>query len=575
MSTAPSQSSKSKQPVKGNAEETGLDLTLGCEFEFLLVSFGKCKKIDGRSLSGEVLSEGLWATCDVCGELHQFELNLWEEPTRNRSYLYWEIDQDLTVKPTEEENACLGADCDKIFVFHRLELRSRILHSQRRLPTTRAATHIHEITYTEEIKAVLEHLNQSFGPFDVKKLSRAPYYMFVNKNCGLHVHVGNGDGSFSLDTVKRIFSTFIACERQIDGLHLKHRITGADLSTKDVEPPELLDMERLYSPKTKPEKLTQKEAWNRPPSTFFMFAAHNRRQSMDVPRHQYVSDVRLRYDVDSWLALVHKAYDLEDLTALYGNMGKCCTINLEQLVDPDDDDEEDNPGPLPLKRTIEFRQHAGTLQWPAVLSFINFLTSLVSSCHGMSGQDLFSFLGPGGRCREASFDTLSLLRDLGCDAGTITRYNNQLQGNSTRNTALFLEERHAQQALNRKDKIGLLATLVLENIRAERLHSDPDVVRITIGHKLLSGGYGQFSDEELRGILPADVDPENRDKLRVGRGSPGISKESHQSHVAWSWYIAFAMIAGKVLSLHNTINGSLADGKCDGPQAGFGNVGNQ
>lgn len=57
-------------------------------------------------------------------------------------------------------------------------------------------------------------------------LIKSHFEVLVNQSCGLHVHVGNGDAGFPLQTLKNIGMLTTVFERQIDMIHPLHRLAS-------------------------------------------------------------------------------------------------------------------------------------------------------------------------------------------------------------------------------------------------------------------------------------------------------------------------------------------------------------
>lgn len=57
----------------------------------------------------------------------------------------------------------------------------------------------------------------------VVELLRSKFQLYTNESCGFHVHVGNRDRGFSLSTLKRFCSLITVFDYQLDSLHPRHR----------------------------------------------------------------------------------------------------------------------------------------------------------------------------------------------------------------------------------------------------------------------------------------------------------------------------------------------------------------
>lgn len=131
-------------------------------------------------------------------------------------------------------------------------------------------------------------------------LLRSNFHLYTNESCGLHVHVGNENRGFDLGTLKNFGSLITAFEKQLNSLHPTHRL------------------ESSYAQSTK--------------SAFPNISARERLSVID--RLPSIQDLIQQFHLNE-----------EDC------MDKYMAFNFFNL-------QESLPKPL---RTIEFRQHQGTL----------------------------------------------------------------------------------------------------------------------------------------------------------------------------------------------------------------------
>ena len=171
----------------------------------------------------------------------------------------------------------------------------------------------------------------------------------VNSSCGLHVHVGNLKRGFPLQTLRN-FSTFVAAfERQLSTLH---------------------DSDRLHS------------SWAVPLSASSSLAGLSR-----LGRARALTQVR---DLSSLVRLVnpcfyrHTAYNLLHLVPL------------------------DSPKAL---RTVEFRQHAATMEPARIVPWIQVAAGLVRFAHCAGPLAVTRLVVE--RANDPDFDVVQLLRAVG------------------------------------------------------------------------------------------------------------------------------------------------------------------
>ena len=129
-------------------------------------------------------------------------------------------------------------------------------------------------------------------------------------------------------------------------------------------------------------------------------------------------------DIDSWLALVPNAGKSRELREMHHLDDWKCTINLAHIPSPGTPPTESGNKRL----TIEFRQHAGTLNPTAALSFIDVVVSLVARCSTISDNDFSAMIKPGGIFRDPTFNTSKFLIFVQCRDETLHYYDRVLNG---------------------------------------------------------------------------------------------------------------------------------------------------
>lgn len=151
----------------------------------------------------------------------------------------------------------------------------------------------------------------------VVQLLVSKFRLHVNESCGLHVHVGNEHRGFTLRTLKNFCSLITAFEDQLDSLHPLHRLQNENAkSTRSL----------FYPGAPLPEKLSI------------------------IEQLKTVDD------------LIHHFHLTGD-----GEKSKSMAFNFFNL-------QESLPKPL---RTIEFRQHQGTLDPKLIINWVVLAFSLV------------------------------------------------------------------------------------------------------------------------------------------------------------------------------------------------------
>lgn len=175
------------------------------------------------------------------------------------------------------------------------------------------------------------------------------FKIFVNESCGFHVHVGNHDRGFTLETVKSLSLLVTVFERQLNQLHPRHRNFNS---------------------------------WCLTPAL----------QLLDRSLWEFVEAIEDMPDIISLIALMCSDKD--------NGGSKYRAYNLCNLAD-------DN------RRTIEFRQHQGTIEAGAILAWIDLTCRLVSVSHDAGPAGFIELVKE--RADDPSFTVLDLLHTLGFD----------------------------------------------------------------------------------------------------------------------------------------------------------------
>jgi len=166
---------------------------------------------------------------------------------------------------------------------------------------------------------------------------------FVTDTAGYHVHIGLGDHCFPLETVKKIGAVVVLAERTIDLFHEEHRRDNK----KNIAP--LITKEGLKS-------LTRKEIFDQ------IMGTNDLDEFLDVVNGRRVN----------W----NEMGDKEELIVRW----RYYKVNFTYLQ-PDDP-----------KGTIEFRQHAATLDYVEIQMWIRFLGLLVVHASAMDVKVLRNIL---------------------------------------------------------------------------------------------------------------------------------------------------------------------------------------
>ncbi|RMY79703.1 hypothetical protein D0862_13064 [Hortaea werneckii] len=503
-----------------------------------------------------MLQQPVTVRCATCNKRHKTKLTVFLDEYSDEDYTGWIVTEDHSIR-TKEETTRLK-DKQGHVRFYKIEVVSRVLSAEMNRDTRQSRNqpeHTHSITFGEEISAVLGIINGMSG----STIENIPgrFYPFVNSSCGLHVHVGNQQDGFPLQTVKNVLTVFALCERQIDMLHSAQRIGGSDLPTQPVQDRFLYDRPAFGCAAF---GLWDDSVFNIPLSAWHHIGVHHRLHCLQAghekvdplaayglylegeigKRKTYsLKDVdRVDQDVDLLDQVCTDRYpenmfaestDLEEaayqysagangvviqnaptVLALHSLMatGHESTINLANIsVFPWEGESPDK------KMTIEFRQHDGTLDVQQVLSWVDFVISAIKYSHDTQHHEQMA----NSSFSDPEYDAIDLLAELGCNEQTVQHYTFKIHGDdagelyadSTKIAAL-----HEISELSTTEEGRIIAPVLKHSIEQQAM------VSRRIHEKLLVGGYGQFSDDDLDKLF-SRIDPkvsvEAKERLRLVR----------------------------------------------------------
>jgi len=287
----------------------------------------------------------------------------------------------------------------------------------------------------QELQAVM----QVFG-----QMERAGCRLVTNIETGFHVHVGNGDLGFPLGTVKNIYSMATAFERCFDALHTTHRIQHG----RNIEP---------MNP-------------SNPPSFFFYNGTNEDRYLLT-----WLDDIERYKTLGTFL----KHFDCARGEFVNFTNGKSSNINFDNLL-------EQRPFEILPPTTIEFRQHAGTLDVDEICAWILTVTNLVAWSHHVDYEYLDSFVE--AKVFDTDFRMLQLLDILEVHPHAKAHFAQRL--NLQDDAAL----RHAQVEIASASK-GPFYTLVRGMEKARYTRSSARTMAAAIEGKLQDGLYGYLGPD--------------------------------------------------------------------------------
>ena len=190
-----------------------------------------------------------------------------------------------------------------------------------------------------------------------------PFQVLVNRSTGYHVHVGNQTQGFPLQTLKNFCLAVYGFSHAIESIHPRHRLS----------------------------RRVHRGSFCLPPSVVLPPANGHAANLLCIERCRTRDDL---FDLMNPHELKQDAYNF---------------MNLDPRKSYRDHLGIDQRGPL--KTTIEFRQHTGTMDAETVCAWVGVATGLVQWCHHVPSGVLLPMLLMFGT--HPKFGTLELLRVIG------------------------------------------------------------------------------------------------------------------------------------------------------------------
>ncbi|KAK8201590.1 hypothetical protein M8818_005844 [Zalaria obscura] len=518
--------------------------TFGIELECLLIYTNQ----DPLNLIRRALAQPFKSTCESeeCLDLQPWYLPVEQAHALKRDeseYDRWTVCVDQSLHLTTKEKALLPSG----YRIAKVEIRSRVLNFD--IKTPRPGSGITACDWRFEVSQALGRLHRKFND-----PAQPDLRLFANTTCGLHVHVGNGDEGFEFPAPRKLMGLYTAFERQIDSVMHTTRIGDFDVSRPTFlvggshycYPPSYILAKNAYrwnAKKQDQKRLTctpdltpgssSHAALPRPPTPYLRPATpslldddgkmdedsdgderidllslmetmdrrrgHQRFPVRDIESNPTLAAAVGKNDVFSRIALINAATQLDDLITLnqvVGGHHSC--LNLDNLNFGFD------------KNTIEFRQHAGTLDLDEVSAWIDFTVKATQWCERVDEREYDRAIEAA--CQDASITFLDLCSMLGVGDATIAHY------------ARLQQPGHAHDVYQRnvqRQGCGPLTPLVEEVERKRRGVAEKTNVEEHVARKFARGAYGLYDKSYVEAMLGRSADSETVARLTAdseGRG---------------------------------------------------------
>lgn len=293
----------------------------------------------------------------------------------------------------------------------------------------------------------------------LRELEAHGWRFITNRTTGFHVHVGNGDNLIPLHTAKNVFQLMTAHERTLDNIHAVSRI----------QVPSPAVYHHYYYP-----------------LSFF---------------HRNASDPEgSNENLFDWLANIEEGIntysDLDDffnclqrdVGIAWDMTGHNSTCNFDNLFECEEFHRYEDT----LTGTIEFRQHAGTIDFMEIVSWVMLVCNIVSYCDKVADEE---FIWLCLRAGEDKFNLEDLFAALDTNEDVMDHYLNH--GSSVGGVIGGGYTGHVLPE-------GTFNAFIEQNDHEASKNSEQANVKETIKIKYESGDYGLNSQFEME-ITPEDV----------------------------------------------------------------------
>ncbi|KAI9843073.1 MAG: hypothetical protein M1837_006618 [Sclerophora amabilis] len=237
-----------------------------------------------------------------------------------------------------------------------------------------------------------------------------PGSIYCNWSTGVHVHVGRGARGFKPQTLVNLAQTCLAFERQLDGLHPPHRLHSpwaTRLST--------LEPFRQLVGRTFEQCLVIERCCNAAAAAAAAATAAHRKDMADTGLDAFDRDHHVSRTDDQEEGRV-----MNELIELLNPHGKDHAYAFRELrYNPHHECVGQAPCPHRLrKRTIEFRQHEGTMDSGRIMAWVDVCAGLVLWAETAKHVPHLQAMMVSQFRRPDEFGILELLRLIGRDSLT-------------------------------------------------------------------------------------------------------------------------------------------------------------
>lgn len=447
------------------------NMTFGVELEMLAYA---PRKINPREHLTNALKKPISLRCSHCNEDHSWKLPV-EGVLNSHGFVTacttWTIHRDPSVYSEKDEEARVKRGSSQ---FYSLELVSRVMNFCSLTPDPVGQTYhctgeLFMWDSQTEINAFIQRIHEAF--------SGEGYCVATNKNCGFHIHFGNGKRQPPVKAAHGMVGVFACLERHFDQIFPASRICILPFNGLI---PGIINSHSVYKYVQGDDR---QSSWVGPHSRPFLETIRSsiKKAIKDNPEADRASIAGHLRDCtpEAWLDIISRCADVEALLNSWPSYdsasnhfnSRSMAVNITNFV---------NGSP---KRTVEVRAAPGSIDSPEIWAWVEFMGKLMLWL-STPEIDHKTFILDVWANPDSTI--LDLVKQIGASQSTFDYYRDRLSADRT-------VRRHARLTSN-IDKNNSFKPFLLA-IERNRLNDYRiEAVNSKITQKLEGGYYGQIND---------------------------------------------------------------------------------
>lgn len=362
--------------------------TLGLEIKFLLTCPSDATQDQVVYLIIKELEKEFLRGCNVdgCGRLHHYSLPV-QQANNRQPYQGWSAvpDSTLHMEPGSQSEAAF----QRLQGFQTIgiEVRSPVMAwvnvSKQTLDERLHSHPSGPLPWYHQLNLVLDRLDQSLNEYNSR--------IFVNKSCSVHIHVGCDDREWPAATVRNLMALTTAFEMQIDSHMDMTRIREYGERLEDHE----LEADGYTSIPARIGQLPLSVILTANAVRAMYGVGLDELEMLEFrekfPGYLLVTDEKMdsavvSRDLRDWLYIISQIQDLRDVKDLFGTTKmNYFSVNYSNVMDYLYRHRNN-------KRTIEFKQHAGSLNYFEIMAWADFVSRLTDFADAISSDHCYDLI---------------------------------------------------------------------------------------------------------------------------------------------------------------------------------------